>query len=145
MSGDGSESGPGPPVGDGRGRDGSSDSMTMSSDPTIRPARQPEDSTGQHRDLPPSDAAIAQQFCRDYLALLSERTERICRHVTQRHVEDALIALRSLETSSQMAGALALVAAAQSLRIAIEEHRDNEIDPLLAAVLTAVAVTRKMQ
>ncbi len=142
MSGDRSKSGQGLPDSDESCRDGSSHWTTSSSNPKIRlPCAVIDPARSESTHL--SDAEIAQRFLGDYLALLAERAERVRRHVRAFDTTDAVVVLRSLETSSQMANAADVVAAAQALRMSIEEQGSTGMEPLLAALLTAVEATRK--
>lgn len=62
------------------------------------------------------DAEITQQFLRDFLQLLDERTARIKQHLDEGDDSGAVVALLSLETSSQMAQADDLVRTTRELR-----------------------------
>lgn len=63
-----------------------------------------------------NDAEIIQQFLHDFLLLLDERTARIKQHLAEGDDSGAVVALLSLETSSQMAQADDLVRTTRELR-----------------------------
>jgi len=69
-------------------------------------------------------------FRQDYLDLLDSRLAKIAALVAARQLEPAQVALLSLESTSAMVGAQALVAGVRQLRTALERGADAEVDAL---------------
>jgi hypothetical protein len=66
------------------------------------------------------DTGIVAQFVADYLRLLDGRLSRLDQLLSSGQTDSAVVALLSLETSSAMVGGWDVVAAAQTLRSAVE-------------------------
>ena len=126
---------------------GESDSVGQPPSPTYRPS---EDSQleGPKRLCPTRDWSkldllrselqhdpeVVAQFVYDYVTMLPGRLSRIQEHVVIPDDEEAIVALLSLESSSEMLGESDLVLVAKALRDAIQ----NEQHQLLADGLQSV-------
>lgn len=83
------------------------------------------------------------RFVAHYLSLLDQRVARIGQLIEERRFDAGITILLTLETSSQMVGAVGLCARAAALREALDLSQ-AEFRPLYQALLDAVGPTRRL-
>lgn len=89
------------------------------------------------------DRQVVDRFVRDYLALLDRRVARIRADLQGSDDDETVTALLSLETTSVMIGAPAVVEAARAVRTAVERQQQASLLPLLERLVAETAAVRQ--